>query len=536
MALTTIAIAGLGVLFGKLQQGIVENQQILQLAQMRADAEELYGSKLAAIPAATDRTGGFSRDDGATAKQVRLEPCLVFSATLFLFFIFILAAFHYSLLLLTIHTGLRGLAHRDGGGLLLPPAAQHSEACCGRMLKKQAGKAHRKVSENIRALVLDPFSTWCEDHADRVNHSHDELLVLIKAHDKQHEVVKKLRSHYFNKCRLVDDMEEETKFIAVPPVDSPSSASPAALTPVIKLVSDKDRDAEINDDDYEPLEIGDDFMQPTHIKQKLADMLEEIPLGEVKVAILGTYQNVATGDVLVQWIVKNWGASSVSYAERIGQDLVLNGFLRLVGAVGNTFSNNIKMHYQFRPKAFQWAGVSPKPSNSLLRRQTTIQINGDGPDSPAGAANSPTIGIIGGLFSNQHPGETSNDRIRREAKEADARYKTAVRQMDLLRCQLEEAVMEHLRFMEKCETDRVKAIKSVILDFSGAVSNIVPSLQKAMDQIEMLQESVLPATDLRYLIENYRTGSYVPKVITYESYYNSPDGELSCLVLSSGWD
>ena len=403
------------------------------------------------------------------------------------------------------------------------------------MLKEQAGKAHRKVSENIRALVLDPFSTWCEDHADRVNHSHDELLVLIKSHDKQHEVVKKLRSHYFNKCRLVEDMEEETKFIAVPPVDSPSSASSAKPPPVIKLVSDKDRDTNINDDDYEPVEIGDDFMQPTHVKQKLADMLEEIPLGEVKVAILGTYQNVVTGDVLVQWIVKNWGASSVSYAERIGQDLVLNGFLRLVGTVGNTFSNNAKLHYQFRPKAFQWAGVSPKPANSLLRRKSTIQMNGDGPASPAG--NSPTVGIIGGLFSNQHPGETSNDKVRREAREADTRYKTAVRHMDLLRCQLEEAVMEHLKFMEKCETDRVKAIKAVVLDFSGAVSNIVPSLQKAMDQIEMLQESVLPATDLRYLIENYRTGSYVPRVITYQSYYHSPDGEFLCLSARlSRWD
>jgi len=383
----------------------------------------------------------------------------------------------------------------------------------------QAGKAHRKVAENIRALVLNPFSMWCEDHAERVNNSHEELLDLIKAYDRQHEQVKKLRSHYFNKCRLVEDMEEETKFIAVPQptaVDSPSSAT-AKITPVIKLVSDADKD----DEDLEPLEIGDDFMQPGMVKQKLADMLEEIPLGEVKVAILGTYQNVATGEMLVTWIMKNWGASSVSYAERIGQDLVGNGFLRLVGAVGNTFSNNPKLNYQFRPKAFQWAGVSPKPVNSLLRRQSTIHMNGSGKDE----ASSPTIGdYLGNLLANQHPGETSNDRVRRETKEADARYKAGVRQLDLMRCQLEEAIMEHLKFMEKCEVDRVKAIKSVILDFSGAVSNIIPSLQRTMDQIEIHQESILPTTDLRYLIENYRTGSFVPKVITYENYYNSPDG------------
>lgn len=63
--------AGLGVLFGKLQQGVQENQQVLTVARLRADAEELYGSKLAEIAPTTDRiSGGFSRDDGASVRKV----------------------------------------------------------------------------------------------------------------------------------------------------------------------------------------------------------------------------------------------------------------------------------------------------------------------------------------------------------------------------------------------------------------------------------------------------------------------------------
>lgn len=63
---------GLGVLFGKLQQGVQENQQILTVARMRADAEELYGNSLAGIPSASERiTGGFSRDEGASVRKVR---------------------------------------------------------------------------------------------------------------------------------------------------------------------------------------------------------------------------------------------------------------------------------------------------------------------------------------------------------------------------------------------------------------------------------------------------------------------------------
>jgi hypothetical protein len=62
---------GLGVLFGKLQQGVAENQQILTIARMRAEAEDVYGMRLGEIGPATDRiTGGFSRDDGASVRKV----------------------------------------------------------------------------------------------------------------------------------------------------------------------------------------------------------------------------------------------------------------------------------------------------------------------------------------------------------------------------------------------------------------------------------------------------------------------------------
>lgn len=60
------------MLFGKLQQGVQENEQILTIARMRADAEDLYGNKLGDIETSTNRIGGgFQRDDGASVKKVR---------------------------------------------------------------------------------------------------------------------------------------------------------------------------------------------------------------------------------------------------------------------------------------------------------------------------------------------------------------------------------------------------------------------------------------------------------------------------------
>ena len=62
---------GLGVLFGKLQQGVTENQQVLTIARMRAEAEDTYGRKMGDIAPVVDRmTGGFSKDDGASLRKV----------------------------------------------------------------------------------------------------------------------------------------------------------------------------------------------------------------------------------------------------------------------------------------------------------------------------------------------------------------------------------------------------------------------------------------------------------------------------------
>lgn len=67
---------GLGVLFGKLQQGVLENRQVLTIARMRAEAEDVYSQRLGEITPAADKiTGGFARDDGATVRKVSCSSC-----------------------------------------------------------------------------------------------------------------------------------------------------------------------------------------------------------------------------------------------------------------------------------------------------------------------------------------------------------------------------------------------------------------------------------------------------------------------------
>ncbi|KAI0379942.1 hypothetical protein F5Y04DRAFT_110607 [Hypomontagnella monticulosa] len=451
--------AGLGVLFTKLQQGVQEDRQVLTIARMRAEAEEVYGQKLGDIAPAADKIGGgFSRDDGASVRKA--------------------------------YDGVR-------------------------TEMEDAAKNHKKIAQSIRDLVVNPFARWCDAHESRIQESQDELQNRIKAHDRQAEVVKKLRSNYFNKCRLVEDLEEENKLAFQDPETSPK---PNQNIPEIKVSTNKEEE-----EDDEIYEIGDETYQTEQVKKILAHMLNTIKMGETKVPILGTYLNTSSGSDIVEYLQRHMGTSSVSYAERIGQDLVSNGFLRLVGNVGSTFANSSKLFYQWRPKAFQLSGVPEK--KATFGRTFSL------PASQDGSADSPVVGAVSeylsgwNVLNNQHPNETPPERLRREAREADDKYKASVRKLDEMRCELEEAIFVHLRFLERCELDRLKAIKTVILDFSGTIGNVIPSLQSTVDRMVLYQETVQPMGDLRYLLENYRTGRFAPRVVTYENYYNKVDEE-----------
>ncbi|KAI4089190.1 MAG: hypothetical protein LQ344_005570 [Seirophora lacunosa] len=448
---------GLGVLFGKLQQGVVENEQVLTIARMRAEAEEQYGAKLGDIVPTTDKmTGGFARDDGASLRKA--------------------------------YEGVRGEM-------------------------QEASKNHKKIASNISELVVIPFGRWCDAHAARVQNSQDDLQGRVKAYDKQSDAVQKLRSQYFNKCRQVEDLEEENKLAFQSPEKTEGFSPKGIPTPTIKL-PEKDRS-----EDAEPLEIGDESYDQEQVKKILIHMLNNIGLRETKVPILGVYQNVSIGSDIVEYIQKHMGATSVSYAERIGQDLVEHGFLRLIGSVGRTFANSSKMNYQWRTKVFQMTGIPEKKRS--LDRVSSVGSASDSIESPIGAMGEMLSGW--NPLSNAHPNETSAERLRRESAEADERYKAGVRKLDLLRCGLEEAMIDHMKFMERCELDRLKAIKAVILDFSGAISNVIPSLQSTVDNMMLYQETVQPLGDLRYLLENYRTGAFAPKVQVYDNYYNTVD-------------
>lgn len=383
---------------------------------------------------------------------------------------------------------------------------------------QDASRSHHRIAQSIRDLVVNPFSRWCDAHENRLQDSQDDLQARIKAHDRQAEAVKKLRSVYFNKCRLLEDLEEENKLGFQEPETSPKANQ---QIPEIK-VEEEEHEEEEHEEEEEIYEIGDEIYQPDQLRKILSHMLSTIRMGEHKVAILGTYQNVSTGSDIVEYLQRHMGGTTISYAERIGQDLVTNGLLRLIGNVGSVFANSSRMNYQWRPKAFQIAGI-PEKKLPLSRTFSMPSTGSEAGDSPVFGNVSDYLANWNVIGSRANPDETPGQRLQREAKEADDKYKLGVKRLDELRCDLEEAIYVHLKFLERCELDRLKAIKTVILDFSGTIGNVIPSLQSTVDQMMLFQETIQPQGDLRYLLETYRTGSFVPKVVVYENYYNKAD-------------
>jgi Domain found in Dishevelled, Egl-10, and Pleckstrin (DEP)/RhoGAP domain/Fes/CIP4, and EFC/F-BAR homology domain len=472
---------GLGVLFSKLKQGVIENQQVVMIASLRADAEEAYSKTLEKITLTVDgMSGGFTRDDGASVRKVKYARNQALHST---------------------------------------NTLQAYDGVCAEMT--EASKNHQKIASNIRELVVTPFLQWSKKYAEEIQKSQNDLHSRIKAHDRQAEVVQKLRSQYFNKCRLMEDMEEENKLaFQDPEKEQPAQGSPKPLGPP-KLVLPED------ESDDEPIEIGDEYYYPEQVKKLLKHMLETIKMGETQVQLLGLYQNTSSGTDIADYIQKNMNATSVSYAERIGQDLVDAGFLRLIGNLGSTFANSSRMSYQWRVKAWRVAGLSEakKPLNRVGSLGPRV-----GSGSPQDrVSDSPVVGAIAETLqtwnplNNPHPNETPAARLRRESKEADEKYKAGVIRLDFLRCNLEEAMIFYFKFLEQYELDRLKGIRRVVLDFSGAISNVIPTLQSQVDNMMLYQETIQPLGDLRYMLENYRTGAYAPKVVPYENYYGSVD-------------
>lgn len=574
-------LSGINVLFDKLEQGVMENSQILDFVSNRISLESAYASKLESttnnVLTSKSSTSGFDRDEGASIKQA------------FLFFL--------------------------------------DES-------SNQGELHSKIAANLERSVRGPFSDYAAAHKKRINTARQILTTKIKSYNKSADQVHKAQQSYYAKARQLEELTNSSvPVIVTSPLTSPlrAAATNSSINKRLSLPhqsstlsSTKTQSVGPNEPQQEPSSKTDanaptinvtepaSFVTPVKKTPKtdprttafitlggtpynvfefnhlIKDCLASIPRETVKVPILGNYNDVSTGDVILQYIRTAAGRSNLGAAEQFGQDLVNNGYLRSVGTVKNTFIGSSGSRYQWTKKALEFSPdsilgqndldpsdneTSESSNNSSINGTTIAESALETTEAAAAAFAKRTSTIVSGYFSNllntneevteaqtpksefghkrqQSMGfplssgskinghsrtfsfsvdsslsaprrESQISKLQREIEELDKRYQELVLNLDEERCNLEQSLYETLSFVQQCERDRLIAVKTVLSDFTVAVGRTINSLQDSVKRMAMHQSMMDPLKDLNYLIERYKTGPFCPKPIVYKGFFQS---------------
>ncbi|KIJ55243.1 hypothetical protein M422DRAFT_23852 [Sphaerobolus stellatus SS14] len=254
------------------------------------------------------------------------------------------------------------------------------------------------------------------------------------------------------------------------------------------------------------------------VSQLLTRAAAELPLRPVRFPILGEYQECFSGEEFVTWLkdnVEGFGGS-LDRAEDAAEDLTeRDDVLRRIGELGNRFENSKDAYFQFRPKAFEYhtseepveAVTSPVTEN-IMRRTTNLVSIVQKAVANTAATNSEPFYL----------------RARREAEEADSIYRVAVRKLDRQRLGLEEKIEETLKLLQKWELERLRAVKTVLLQYHGVISNLPKAFNSSLERSTVAISSYQAENDLIALMERYRTGPFRPTPHIYESItHDKPD-------------
>lgn len=448
-------------LFAELYEGIKENNDFILLFLKRMELEHSYGTQLSTIDSLTKKTSKRHTDDDyvSTIKNAYEKITETFS---------------------------------------------------------KQGSFHLDRANNIKSLVLDPFSQWSLEHEERVSYSEAMIQDKNKAFKSAKSNLERLQKRYFNKCRMLEE------FKAHYPEEDLDALAEAAQESHEKNPTD---DEKAESEENQSFSLGGVVHDYAHTKDILTQMLTTIELKSHKVPILGTYHNVSTGAAITQWTWDNVPdyQGNVAKAERFGQDLIDNGFIRLIGSMSanKSFINSSQFYYQWKPIVFEITKLSELDISNKQKNPNNDAIAASNAKSNQFAYYFEDVKQAMGIDSVDYKDKSQFGKLLKEVEALDSQYFQQTKDFDKLRCDYEEIIMDHLTFMTKCELDRLKAVKKVTFDFLATFADNIVELKKTCDELFVVEETIHPVNDLKFLIKNYATGRFDPHVLLYDNYYNS---------------
>lgn len=380
---------------------------------------------------------------------------------------------------------------------------------------EREGSEHLSIAADIEVTVLKPFSKWCEEHKQRIEYSEKTLKTNITNYQKSKKFVEKFERSYFNKCRNLEDFkrtnfnEEELKM----------ALEAMKLQKVYEATIEKEQEFK----KFGSLG-GIDFDYRT-IREIIRQLLTKLEKSDYKVPLIN-YKifNTNNGSEIVKFLMENLSLKDVDQAEAFGQDLLDFGFLKYCNGVGTTFVNSKKFQYSWKSYAYKFARI-PEPNAGEVHdgdkdatvtdladyfQDLTSRISQPSQAVYSNTENAPKLSEVERTFS----------KLTNEVEVADQKYRKECLKMDSLRCSIEELMVDHFVFMEKCESDRLQALKKVVMDFCLIMSNEISLLKDSLQGFSESEAQMGPHEDLLKMVENSRTGFFQPVVTPYNNYYN----------------
>ncbi|KAI0923819.1 hypothetical protein AcV5_009263 [Taiwanofungus camphoratus] len=533
---------GLEVLYTQLENGVLENEEIVAFIRARAAAESALAATLSsAAPAGK----AFAHDDGAS-----------------------------------LHVAFRGLKEES----------------------KAQGRAHEAIAMELREAIAGPFKKWAIGYRERLIASkHNTLDGYMLSYELSQQEVTKLKNDYLNKTRKADEAEDDARFApisqpagdkyttspnlgprdrrvpvrqptmseritarfkelrmgssgsthdddakpevqfdadaeekekstpkldkgkgrAVDVVASPAQvaspdhlASPPPLSPPLppaKLATNPVPPAPAP-----PIIVAGLSLTPTELSALLNRAKAELPLRPVRFPLLGEYQECFSGEEFATWLRENVKdfEGSLDRAEDMAKELTEKmNLLRRRGELGNDYENADDAFYQFRPKAFNLdAPTAAKPEQAISPVQKSFS-----PLAENVAKRTTTFASLVSKALNANGTEPAHIRARRDAEVADKEYRVAVRKLDRQRLGLEERIEETLKTLQKWEVDRLRAVKTVLRQYQDSVAKFSKAYEPSLERSATLIASYQPEADIKVFIERHRTGPFRPEPQVYES-------------------
>lgn len=372
------------------------------------------------------------------------------------------------------------------------------------------GNGHLVIASKIETSVLQPFSNWRNDHRERVKYSEKLLKDNASNFQKSRTYVSKLERDYFNKCRKLEDFKR-AKFN-----EDELTKAMGLLKIQQKYETDIAREREFQNF----ATVGAIDFDFKTMRETLKLFLRKLPKSEYKLPLINyTLQNTNNGSEITKFIIEHLSLKDSDHAELFGQDLLNLGFLKYCNGVGNHFVNSKKFQYQWKEYAYTFAQLplSSEPEKNDEKEEYKPQISSYIKEATSNIeaidkkiTEMPTISKDENtLFS-----------LMKDVELSDSKYSKESFKMDTLRCSVEELMIDHLSFMEKCEIDRLKALKKATFDFCSVLGNNITTLKLSVEKMVESEEMIHPVGDLLHMISKYRTGTFQPRVIAYNNYYN----------------